>query len=237
MIRKRGATTLAALLVMVTSCTPQPSTPPPPTETKFPTVAALPTSTPRPTTTPRPTATRTPVPQPIIRSGTGDDVVDIDKWEGAALLHISYQGGRNFVVWSYDAAGNQMQLLVNTIGQYEGTVPLDFRADEHTARLQIESSGPWSLQVLPLSEIRILQVPSTFEGAGDDVVAFAATPDLLRVDASRAESNFVIWAYGQYVDLLVNEIAPYTGVVVAGSDTAVIAVTADGEWSIEVTAR
>jgi hypothetical protein len=42
-------------------------------------------------------------------------------------------------------------------------------------------------------------------------------PDLLKVDASQAKGNFAIWGYGNDRDLLVNEIAPYSGTVVVAS--------------------
>jgi hypothetical protein len=130
-----------------------------------------------------------------------------------------------------------MDLLVNTIGAYEGTLPLDFMAEEDTARFQVESSGEWTIEVLPLLAIRGVDVPGTFSGTGDDVILLGGAPDLLRIDASNARSNFAIWAYGDYRDLLVNEIAPYTGVVVAGPTTVILAIEAEGEWTIEVTSR
>jgi hypothetical protein len=205
--------------------------------TPKPTDTPLPTNTPRPTNTPQPTATDTPVPEPIVISGSGDDVVDIDKWSGPAILRITYHGGSNFVVWNYGTDGEKIDLLVNTIGSYEGTRPLDFMDDEFTTRFQIESSGQWEITILPFIEIRTEQVPSTFIGRGDDVIYLNGEPDLLRIDASTAKSNFVIWGFGNRIDLLVNEIAPYDGVVIAGSDIFVLVIEAEGDWSIEVTSK
>lgn len=208
-----------------------------PSNTPKPTDTPQPTNTPRPTKTPLPTATNTPIPEPILLSGSGDDVIDIDKWSGPAIVRITYQGGSNFVIWNYGADGEKIDLLVNTIGSYEGTRPLDFLDEEFTTRFQIESSGQWDLTILPLIEIRVEQVPSTFTGEGDDVIYLNGEPDLLRIDASTAKSNFVIWGFGNRRDLLVNEIAPYDGVVIAGSGVSVLVIEAEGEWSIEVTAN
>jgi len=69
------------------------------------------------------------------------------------------------------------------------------------------------------------------------VMLYGGKPDLLKIDASKAHSNFVIWAYGTMRDLLVNEIAPYTGTVIAKSDTIILVIEASGEWSIAVTTR
>jgi len=177
--------------------------------------------------------------------GSGDSVVDVNKWNGPALLHTKYTGSSNFVVWNYDTNGEKIDLLVNTIGNYEGIRPLDFLDGEDTARLQIESSGQWEIQVLPLDQIRRVEIPSIFDGKGDDVVYLKGTekPDLLKIDASQAKSNFAIWGYGSDRDLLVNEIAPYTGIIIipnslpTSSGGLILVIEAEGNWSIEVTTR
>lgn len=51
--------------------------------------AAAPTATLTPlppTNTPIPTATNTPEPQPIVLTGNGDSVVDVNKWPSVALM-------------------------------------------------------------------------------------------------------------------------------------------------------
>lgn len=210
---------------------------PSPTDTPLPTSTPRPTNTPRPTYTPRPTSTPTPRPEPIVLTGSGDSVVGFEKWKGPALAHIVYTGSGNFVVWNYGPDGEKIDLLVNTIGQYEGTRPLDFM-DDDTVRFEVESSGQWKIEVLPLDHIRVEEVPGIIEGIGDDVVALIGKePDLLKVDASSARSNFVIWGYGKGVDLLVNEVAPYSGTVVVSRDTFILVIEAEGPWTIEVTAR
>lgn len=206
--------------------------------------ANAPTATPMPTSTPIPTSTPTPLPEPLVFSGNGDMVVDVNKWYGPSLLHIKYFGDSNFVVWNYNANGEEIDLLVNTIGNYEGTRPLDFLDGEETARLQIESSGNWEVTVMPFEHMRQVSIPGAFEGLGDDVVYMkgTGTPDLLNINADQAQSNFVIWGYGKDVDLLVNDIAPYSGVVIVPAslpvDSAlVLIVEAEGNWSIEVTTK
>lgn len=206
-----------------------------PTNTKVP-FTPRPSNTLGPTPTPRPTRTPTPIPQPIVLTGSGDAVVDIEKDDSAALVHITYTGSSNFVVWNYGTDGEKIDLLINTIGSYDGTRPLDFLADEHTARFTVESSGQWVIEVLPLQEIRTVNVPGTFDGSGDDVINLSGSdPDLLKIDASQAKSNFVIWGYGNGMDLLINEIAPYDGVIIAGKDTSILVIEAEGPWTIEVT--
>lgn len=218
--------------------TPVPTNTPSPTSTPTVTNTPNPTNTPRPTSTPRPTATPTPTPVPILLSGQGDTVIDLEKWKGPALTRISYTGGGNFAIWSYDEYGNKIDLLVNTIGTYEGTVPIDFLVDEFTTRFEVTSNGQWEIQVLPLQQIRRESIPGTMTGKGDEVLFLdGRNPDLLTADATTARGNFAIWTYGDSRDLVVNEIAPYQGTVVIGRDTLILVISAEGEWSIEVTTR
>lgn len=171
--------------------------------------------------------------------------MDVQKWDGPALAHITYGGSGNFAVWNYGTDGERIDLLVNTISKYEGTRPLDFLGDEHTTRFQIEGRGQWEIQVLPFEQIRRVDIPGKFNGKGDEVIYMKGTgrPDLLNIDASQAKSNFAIWGYGNDRDLLVNEIAPYTGTVIVASSlptdngALVLVVEAEGDWSIEVTMR
>jgi hypothetical protein len=129
----------------------------------------------------------------IILTGSGDSVVDVSKWDGPAILDITYTGGSNFIVWSYGSDGERIDLLVNTIGAYRGKRPIDFRSDEHTVRFEIKSSGSWEIWVLPLEYITQFNIPGTYEGTGDDVIALVGgTPDLLTADASMASHNFII---------------------------------------------
>jgi hypothetical protein len=201
----------------------------------LPTNTRIPTNTPRPPNTPKPTNTKTPTPAPVVLIGSGDSVVDTN-WSGPGLLYITYTGGGNFAVWNYSANGERISLLVNTIGSYSGTVPLDFGSDEVTTRLEITASGNWEIQIVSILMMRIEHIPGTFTGSGDDVVYLAGgAPDLMVVDASTANGNFAIWSYGDSGrDLLVNEIAPYTGTVIVPRDDFILEITAEGSWSIEV---
>ena len=56
------------------------------------------------------------------------------------------------------------------------------------------------------------------------------------IDASKADSNFIIYSFGQSGrDLLVNEIAPYTGTVIVTDGATSFVITAEGEWTIDLT--
>lgn len=198
-----------------------------------------------PTNTPRPTVTFTPAPEPIVLSGNGDSVVDIKKWNGLAIAHIKYNGGSNFIIQNYDGNGNSIDLLVNKIGNYEGTVALDVLDNQQTTRFEVKSNGQWEIKILPLERVRRVEFPGTLEGNGDDVVLLLGTGklDLLKIDASKADSNFIVYGLGSDNDLLVNEIAPYTGTVIVprslpvSSGALMLIVSATGKWSIEVAVK
>jgi hypothetical protein len=216
----------------------QVSNTPIPSNTPGPSNTLRPPDTPRPTNTPKPSNTPTLAPQPIFLKGSGDSVVDVPKWDDPAILDIIYTGAHNFIVENYSSNGDQIDLLVNTIGSYHGRRPIDFRSDEYTTRLSIKASGQWEIQVLPLDEITRLNIPGTYNGVGDDVIAITGgTPDLLTADASSASHNFIVMGYGNISDLLINEIAPYSGTVILSSDTIVLEIIATGSWSLQVTTK
>lgn len=206
------------------------------TNTPAATQTQAPTNTPEPTFTPLPpTAT----PAPIILQGSGDSVVNVPKDSAPAIVKIKYQGGGNFAIWNTDANGKHIDLLVNTIGSYQGTVPIDFLKNEVTTRFEITADGNWTIEVLPLSQARREKIPGLIQGSGDEVliISDSGTPDLLKADASTAEGNFAIWEYGNSRDLLVNEIAPYTGTVALSSDTILLVITADGNWTLDISTK
>lgn len=216
------------------TATPRPTvTPEPPTAT------ATVTNTPGPTATPTKTPTATATKAPITLTGNGSDVVALNKPESIALLRITYTGGGNFAVWSYDANGKRLDLLVNTIGAYKGTLIIDELTNSPTtARLQVDSHGPWRIEVLTLDSARLESAPGTFRGTGDDVVVIiAGNPDTLKASYP-AGGNFAVWAYAESGRrLVINEIGPYTGTVVLPAKTVLFKVHAEGPWEFTVTAR
>lgn len=205
-----------------------------------PTPTPLPTNTPTPSKTPLPSPTPTTPPEPIVLTGTGDSVVDVDKWDGPAIARVKYTGGGNFAVWNVDDASQKIDLLINTIGAYEGVVPVDFLDREHTARFEITASGSWEIQVLPLDLARRETIPSTIQGVNDDVIILqgSSSPDLLTASAPAGTGNFAIWSYSQNGrDLVINEIAPYSGTVALDRTTILLVIVAEGQWTIEITTR
>lgn len=168
-------------------------------------------------------------------SGTGDDVVEIDIPDTPAIVTFTHVGTSNFSVWSLDQGLDNIDLLVNTIGNYDGTRPMQFTDDEAVTGFEISADGNWTYLIAPLSEIRGYSCP--INGKGDDVIAVrdftssAGTADL----AFTADTNFAIWAWGDTGrDLIVNEIGPYSGTVRVSSGLFVWDITGnEGTWTID----
>lgn len=233
-----------ATSTMVSSTeTPAPTMTARPTATSIPTKTPRPTATPRPSATQRPAATHTPYPDTIRLSGLGDQMVDIEKWAGPALLHATSEGDGNFIIETYNAEGENIDLLVNMIGSYEGTRPLDLKGNEMTTRLQITASGPWEITITTLLEVRTEDGSTPFGGQGDDVVMVSPArgrAELLQIDTT-AEGIFAVWCYGNDSDLVFFTADPgYHTVLVPptfvfDSGAVLLVIESEVEWTIEVT--
>jgi hypothetical protein len=71
-------------------------------------------------------------------AGTGDDVVRLNGNTSTAA--ITNKGSANFVIQDIPTAGGSPDLAVNTIGGYQGTVPLP-----GPALVQVTSDGTWTI--------------------------------------------------------------------------------------------
>lgn len=218
----------------------EPTEKPEPTDTLKPTRTPRPTNTPEPTDTPEPTLTPTPPPDPIVLIGSGDSVEDVEKWSGPALARITGNAANaHFAVKSYDANGELIDLLVNTTETYTGIRPLDFFDGQHTTSFEVTATGDWQIEVLPLLENAThVDVPGSVSGTGDAVLLLSDEASTATVTGNSAAQHFAVQSYGGlFPDLLINTTEPYTGEVRLDAGSRVIAITAVGNWTIELTAR
>jgi hypothetical protein len=154
-----------------------------------------------------------------------------------SIVRITYSGSGNFVVRSYDADNNPINTMVNTIGAYEGVLPLDLLDRERTTRLQIQARGAWEVEILPLTQARRLEAPATAVGRGDDVLIVLGNSDTAAITHS-GSSNFVVYGYSESGrQLMVNEIGAYQGVKILPARFFLFTIKADGDWEIAVTVR
>ena len=124
---------------------------------------------------------------------------------------------------------------MNTIGSYTGTRLIDAMQGQQTAALKIEADGNWSVTLKSLTLLPVWDGTGTWTGKGDDLVviksgAFAGL-DSVNITNS-GESNFVVKAYGDNEDLLVNEIGNYSGEQLMPAGTVLLEIQSSGTWSL-----
>ncbi|HJH28005.1 MAG TPA: hypothetical protein C5S37_14865 [Methanophagales archaeon] len=113
------------------TATPLPKTTPTPeaptaTPTSEPTATLTPTPTPTPT--PEPTPAQEPTPEPIALSGTGQEATSKFPLEkGLSIFRMTHDGDSNFAVWLLDGEGDKIELLVNEIGEFDGSKAVSIR--------------------------------------------------------------------------------------------------------------
>lgn len=196
---------------------------------------AVATPRPAPVPTERPTPEPTlPTFDPIALLGKGSKVAKFLIPEGIpAIGVVAYAGSSNFAVWTVAADGSETSLLVNTIGKYKGTVLFDFDG-EHAVAFKIEASGSWTIAIKPVSSAPIWDPSVALKGTGDAVLLLRPAPSgLTTIDfAYKGDSNFAVWSYSPSgVDLLANEIGPWSGQSLLPDGTVLLAVTAEGSWT------
>ncbi len=231
------AQTQAALPTATLPPTLAPSNTPKPTNTPVPPTS---TPTPRPTATPAPTETATVEPTPIVLTGKGDAVVDIQKNADAEIVHITGNKGRRFFsVENLDADNQTLDLLVDTTDVYDGVRPLDFDGRQ-TVRFKVQAVGAWQIEVKPVTQARRLDAPGEIKGNGDDVIAVCCkTLDTALIAGNQKARFFSVEAfYEDGQDLLVDTTDTYGGTVLLHpKDAAFLVIQAVGEWVIDVSTK
>jgi hypothetical protein len=211
----------------------------------------MPTRTPVPLLTPTPTASFSPVATPtgsgtspvatpagngLSFKGLGSSSVEMAKWDGPAVARITCTCDQIFSVASYNAQGVPVDVLVDTMGNYTGMVPIDFESGKYSTRLQITASGSWEITVLPMSEVPVVKLPGYYQGDGDVVLALSGgTPDSVAVDATGAKGRFTLWTFNVNMDLKFNESAPYQGTKLIDPASRYLIVRTTGPWRIDLT--
>lgn len=183
------------------------------------------------TTTTEPPTTTTTLPPPVTYSGSGSQVLSIDKPAEVVLATITGSGSSNFAIWALDGSMTQTDLLFNTIGSYAGTVLID--ADTSgTQALEIESNGPWTIELKVLGHARTFD--SAVDGTGDDVIAYTGPAGVAQI-GHQGTSNFAIWYHhGDGTDLVVNDIGTVSGGYRWADGPGIAEISAEGPWQIAV---
>jgi hypothetical protein len=182
--------------------------------------------------------TQAPQPKPMTYSGSGDEVVKFKKaLTEPMLITTTWRGGNdNNTIYAYEADGNEGDLLVNTIGSYEGTNIINLYDGDDVKALKIEGSGKWKVTLKPLADAKRWDGSGTYEGRSDDVINVDGVfdgLDSMRFKSTRADGNIAVYGLGENgEDLIVNEIGNFSGEYLVPSGTVMLRISSDGRWEM-----
>jgi len=178
-----------------------------------------------------PTPSPTPIFGEIPLSGKGSKVAKFSIPSGSIpIAVVSHRGKSNFAIESIDASGSTIDLLVNTIGNYDGTVLFGV-GEEPPVAFQVTADGTWKITIRPATDAPIWDRSKVLEGTGDSVYLISPPGSgLVTLDLTfKGDSNFAVTSYGPNgTDLLVNEIGDFTGQVLLPDRAVILEVIADG---------
>jgi len=212
---------------------------PTPTDPPAATSTLAPTSTPIPTKTPTTQPTATALPEPLVLSGSGDSIADLEWPYGLAIAEITGNSAkRHFSIVTLGDNNDYLDLIANTSDVYNGVSLVNF-PDAVLRRFEISATGDWTITVKPAAAAPLADVPGTFEGASTAVISLPSSGcDTATVTGNYDKSHFSIVAFstdGDYLDLLINTSDPYSGTVLCPLDAAYFQVDASSKnlWTIE----
>lgn len=162
-------------------------------------------------------------------SGAGAQIVPLPATSG--IVYATHSGASNFSLTTLNEENEPTgDLLVNTIGSYEGTTAYGMNLlTASGTSLQIDADGAWTIHIAPLSSAEELTTPA--DGSGDAVYIYSGKASTWNI-THHGVSNFTVSEYGSWDPLLVNEIGTWSGQVPVKRGPAVVTITADGNWSI-----
>lgn len=209
--------------------------------TRTPTATFTRTHTPTKTFTPTPTRTPTPTFTPTATvdgefRGTGNQKIDISKWQEPAILSVTYPGSGSFEIISYDLKGLPLSTVVEVSGLYDGNFALNF-GNIHFSSIQVLTSGNWEIKILPLNSASVLPVPGSLTGKNATVFLVNELFFELSLDAPSASDWVSVIGYGDdgYTKILVSQLAPYTGTIkLAEPEIKVLEINVTGPWFLEI---
>ncbi|HEY7223724.1 MAG TPA: hypothetical protein VH561_09065 [Micromonosporaceae bacterium] len=176
------------------------------------------------------------LPADQVFQGRGDKVVKLKlDTDYVHIAKITHSGSSNFAVWSLDADGSNLDLLVNEIGSYTGVRPIDIR--DTPAALKIEADGSWKITIQVAQKAPRWTGNKSGTGSAVLLVDPAAASGMTTIKITHTgSSNFAVWVYGANdADLLVNEIGHYSGETILPSWAVLLEIEADGKWTVTKT--
>ena len=166
----------------------------------------------------------------IVLTGSTDAVVKFAKnAPGPAVVYITGNAASHY--FGVRILGTE-HYLVNTLHPYDGVRSLDRDGGESTG-FEVRATGPWRIEVLPLSVIPTFN--TSFKGDGDMVVRYTGDGSLAEITGNNVGRYFDVRAFGAHgTDHLVSTSQPYAGSRQISGGPQFFEVQAIGSWTITV---
>ncbi len=171
--------------------------------------------------------------------GRGSKKQNFKAGGGLTIFTLTHKGPQNFVVQF--GQGTNMQLLVNEIGNFQGSKAIGLPVGEYT--LDIATNGQWTVGIDQSVPEEAPAAPKKLEGTGATASEFFSLktgPARFRLtyDGGGLFAPQLIKASdGTVITLLANELSKFNGektVQVPEDGIYLVDVTASGKWSIDV---
>ena len=171
-----------------------------------------------------------PIPESVVYEGSGDSVIEVVPPDDLYVFKITGNSEEDhFAVKSYDSYGERSELLVNTTDPHDG-ISMDASFD--VSMLEITASGDWRIEIASMYAMDIIEQGQTYSGCGDSVLLVRSSGKTATITGNASESHFAVKSYGEYFDVLVNEVDPYEGTVMLEFAPLIFQITAVGDWTI-----
>jgi len=86
-------------------------------------------------------------PEPIILSGNGKEATSFFELEkGLSIFEMKHDGDHNFIIWLYKDDGDRIDLLVNEIGEFDGSTVIGID-ESGSYLLDITADGNWQISI------------------------------------------------------------------------------------------
>lgn len=171
--------------------------------------------------------------------GSGSKQQTFKAGGGLTVISLTHEGRRNFVVTF--GQGEDMQLLVNQIGNFEGSKAVGLPVGDYT--LDIATQGEWTVEIDQSVPTEANAPPKKLEGDGveaSDFFALAVGPARFRL-THEGDGFFapqlIKASDGTVITLLANELGRFTGektVEIHEAGIYLVDVTAVGRWTIDI---
>ena len=164
-------------------------------------------------------------------TGQGNGKADFAFADSTGLATITNEGTGAFGVWTLGADGSRQAQIVDRQGLYVGT--RRFAAADGRVTFDVESDGPWSIEVKPAIEARTWNRADPLIGDGDDVVLLFPQPDgdVRAMVISDGAIGIAAYAGGSKHDV-VDENGTFQGEIMLPAGTSLLEISADSGWSI-----